>query len=141
MKALKIILWIAAIFCLLGFVMAALPWNVVTAFCDMAGIQVPVTLALTVAMYRICCAIFGIIGIFFIILALNPLKYGAMLLLAAYGLVGYGILYLIAGTRYGFPIWTYSGDVIFGVVAGVLLLIFRKRAMQTHIAQPDNPAD
>jgi len=94
----------------------------------------PIALPLTVFMYRLCSAIFGIIGIFFVMLARNPLKYGGMLLLAAYGLVGYGIFSIVAGIRYGLPVWTYSGDVIFGVVAGVLLLIFRKKAMQTNSA-------
>ncbi len=134
MKGLKIILWITAICCLLGFVLAALPWKAITAICDWAGIQTPIALPLTVFMYRLCSAIFGIIGIFFVILARNPLKYGGMLLLAAYGLVGYGIFSLVAGIRYELPVWTYSGDVIFGVVAGVLLLIFRKKAMQTNSA-------
>jgi len=78
--------------------------------------------------------IFGIIGVFFAILARNPLKYGVMLPLAAYGLVGYGIFSLVAGMRYGLPVWAYSGDVIFGVVAGVLVLIFRKKAIQTNSA-------
>lgn len=134
MKGLKIILWITGICCLLGFVFAALPWQVVTASCDWAGIQAPVALPITVLVYRLCCAICGAIGIFFVILAWNPLKYGRMLLLAAYGLAGYGVLSLVGGIRYGLPAWTYSSDVIFGVVAGVLLLIFRKRAMQTNSA-------
>ena len=134
MKGLKIILWITGICCLPGFVFAALPWRVVTASCDWAGIQAPVALPITVLVYRLCCAMCGAIGVFFVILARNPLKYGRMLLLAAYGLAGYGILSLVGGIRYGLPAWTYSGDVIFGVVAGVLLLIFRKRAMQTNSA-------
>jgi len=85
-------------------------------------------------MFRLSLVLFGMIGIFFVILARDPLKYGAMLLLAAYGLVGYGIFSLVAGIRYGLPVWTYSGDVIFGIVAGLLLLTFRKRAMQTNSA-------
>jgi hypothetical protein len=72
------------------------------------------------------------IGIFFAILARNPLKYGAMLLLASYGLVIYGIFSLVAGIRYRLPVWIYANDVIFGVVAGVLLLIFRKKAIPVN---------
>jgi uncharacterized membrane protein YjjP (DUF1212 family) len=77
---------------------------------------------------------FGLIGIFFLILARNPLKYGAMLLLAAYGLLCFAVFCLAGGIRYGLPVWIYSGDVIFGAVAGSLLLIFRKKAMQTKTA-------
>jgi len=74
------------------------------------------------------------IGIFFVILARNPLKYGAMLPLAAYGLLCYGVFCLVGGIRYGLPVWTYSGDVIFGVVAGVLILVLRKKAMRANSA-------
>jgi hypothetical protein len=74
------------------------------------------------------------IGIFFVILARNPLKYGAMLPLAAYGLVCYGIFCLVGGIRYGLPVWTYSGDVIFGVAAGVLILVLRKKTMRANSA-------
>lgn len=131
MKGLKIILWICAISCLLSFIFAALPWRTITALFHWVGIQPPAAEAITVFMFRLSFVIFGMTGVFFAILARNPLKYGAMLLLAAYGLVGYGVFSLVAGIRYGLPACTYSGDVVFGVAAGVLLIVFRKRAMQT----------
>lgn len=134
MKGLKIILWICAISCLLGFIFAALPWRATTALFHWFRVQPPTAQPITVYIFRLCLAMSGMIGIFFVILARNPLKYGAMLLLAAYGLLCFGVFCLVGGIRYGLPVWTYSGDVIFGVVAGVLLLIFRKRAMQTNIA-------
>lgn len=134
MKGLKIILWITALCCLPGFVLAALPWKAVKAFCDSAGILTPVGLPITVVMYRLLSAMFGVIGIFFVILARNPLKYGGMLLLAAYGLVGFGVFSLAAGIRYGLPVWTYSCDFIFAVGAGLLLLVFRKKAEQSNSA-------
>ena len=134
MKGLKIVLWICAVCCLLGFVFAALPWRAFTGLCHWVGIQPPAAEAITVFMFRLSLAIFGMIGIFFVILARNPLKYGVMLLLAAYGLVCYGVSSLVGGIRYGLPVWTYAGDVIFGVVAGVLLVIFRKKALKTNSA-------
>lgn len=134
MKGLKIILWICAIRFLPGFILAAVPWRAFAAWGDWVGIQPPGAEAVTVFMFRLSFVIFGMIGIFFAILARNPIKYGVMLLLAAYGLVGYGIFSLVTGILYGLPVWTYSGHVIFGVVAGVLLLIFRKKAMQTNSA-------
>ena len=134
MKGLKTVLWICAVCCLPGFVFAALPWRAFTGLCHWVGIQPPAAEAITVLMFRLSLAIFGMIGIFFVILARNPLKYGAMLLLAAYGLVCYGVFSLVGGIRYGLPVWTYSGDVIFGVVAGVLLAIFRKKVIQANSA-------
>ncbi len=100
MKGLKIILWICAIGCLLGFIFAVFPWRAITALFNWVGLQPPVAEPITVFMFRLCLAIFGMIGIFFVILARNPLKYGAMLLLAAYGLLFYGVFNLVGGIRY-----------------------------------------
>ena len=129
MKGLKIVLWVCAIFCLLGFVVAALPWRVMISLCQRAGVEPPTPDAITVYVFRLFMAMFGLIGIFFVILARDPLKYGAMLLLAAYGLLAFGVFCLVGGIKYPIPLFAYLGDVIFGVVAGVLLLIFRRRAM------------
>jgi hypothetical protein len=77
-------------------------------------------------------AIFGLIGIFFVILVRNPLKYGGMLLLAGWGILFMGLFSLVGGIRYGFPVWTYAGDVIFCGVVGVLVFAFRKKAIQAR---------
>lgn len=134
MNGLKTVLWICAICCLLGFVFAALPWQATTDLFQAFGVQPPTPEPITVYMFRLCLAMFGLIGIFFIILARNPLGYGAMLPLAAYGLLCFGVFCLVGGTRYGLPPWAYYGDAIFGIVAGVLILILRKKAVQTNIA-------
>ena len=132
MKGLKIILWIAAICCLGGFVSAALPWPTISGLFRWFGIEPPAAEPVTAFVFRLASAMFGLIGVFFLILARNPLKYGAMLLLAAYGLVCYGVFCLLGGIRYSLPVYTYAGDVVFGVAAGVLLLVFRNRATQTN---------
>ena len=106
MKGLKIILWIAAICCLSGFAVAALPWPTVTALFRWFEIEPPAAEPVTAFVFRLASAMFGMIGIFFLILARNPLKYGAMLLLAAYGLVAYGVFCLLGGIRYAFPVYT-----------------------------------
>jgi hypothetical protein len=132
MKGLKIILWICAISFLLAFILAPLPWRAIIAWFQWVGIQPPAAAPITVFMFRISLAMFGIIGIFFVILAKNPLKYGAMLPLSAYGLLCYGVFSLVLGIRYGLPVWIYTNDVIFGLVAGVLILVLQKKAIQTN---------
>ena len=129
MKGLKIILWICAISCLLGFACVVLPWPVITTFYHWTGIQPPTAEPTTVFLVRLFLATFGIMGIFFVLLALNPLNYGAMLLLVGYGLICFGIFSLVGGIRYGLPVWYFSQDSIFCTVVGVLLLIFRKKAI------------
>lgn len=134
MKGLKITLWICGILCLLGFICAALPWNAISTLCQWFGVQPPIAAPITVYIIRLCLAITGLIGVFFIILALNPLKYDSMLLLAAYGLLCYGLFCLAGGIRYTLPARIYAGDIIFSFVAGILILIFRKKAIQVNSA-------
>jgi hypothetical protein len=76
-------------------------------------------------------ATFGLIGIFFVILARNPIKYGGMLPLAGFGILFMGLFSLVGGIRYGFPVWSYIIDFIFCTVAGALIFILRKKVMQT----------
>jgi hypothetical protein len=130
MKGLKIVLWICAVCCLLGFVAAALPWAVIVACFEWFDLKPPPTEPVMTYMLRVSVATFGFIGIFFVLLARNPLKYGGMLPLAAYGLLCFGVFCLVGGIRYGLPAWAYSGDVAFGLVAGILILTFRKKALE-----------
>jgi hypothetical protein len=130
MRGLKIILWICAICFLEAFIFAHLPWPAINAWLQWMGVQPPIAEPITIFLFRISMAMFGMIGIFFVILAKDPLKYGAMLPLSAYGLLCYGILFLVLGIGYGLPVWIYSIDVVLGLVAGVLILVFQKRAIQ-----------
>ena len=132
MEVLKTALWLSAIYCLVESSGVLLPWRAITAYFEFYGYQVPAAEPINVFMIRLFSVLFGMIGIFFIILAQNPLKYGGMLLLAAYGLLFYGDLNLVGGIRYVLPVWIYTGDVIFAVIAGVLILIFRKKVIQAN---------
>jgi len=133
MKSLKIILWICAICCLLGFVGAALPLRATFGLWDSVGVQPPTADPITVFIFRLFLATVGLIGIFFVILARNPLQYGAMLLLAGYGLVCFGVFFFVGGIRYGLPVWIYFTKPVFYTVLGILVLIFRKKAMEANI--------
>ena len=129
MKGLKAVLWVCAVVCLLGFITAALPWQVIISFSQWFGVELPTPDALTVYVFRLFMAMFGLIGVFFVILARDPHKYGVMLQLAAYGLLSFGVFCLVGGIKYPISIGAYLGDVLFGVIAGVLLLIFRRKAL------------
>jgi hypothetical protein len=128
MKGLKVVLWICAVACLLGFVFAALPWRVTITWFQLTGAEPPTPDAVTVYVFRLFMAVSGIIGVFFIILARDPLKYGVMLQFAAYGLLSFGVFCLVGGIKYPISLGAYLGDAIFGLVAGVLLLIFRRKS-------------
>ncbi|MCJ7774095.1 MAG: hypothetical protein MUP22_13300 [Desulfobacterales bacterium] len=129
MKGLKIILWICAISCLVGFVGAVVPWKVITALYQVFDVQPFTSEPVSVYTFRVFLVMTGMIGIFFVILARNPLKYDVMLKLAAYGLVFFGVICLLFGFIYWLPVWLYIGDALFCIIAGLLLLAFRKKVV------------
>ena len=129
MKSLKITLAVCGVLCLSGFLFAVTPWMCIEAMMQWVDLQPPNT-ALSVYVTRIALAICGFIGVFFIMLARNPLKYGGMVPLAAYGLLAYALLCLAGGIRYRLPVGAFVGDVVFGCLAGLLILTFHKQAIQ-----------
>ncbi len=140
MKGLKITLWVCAISFLTCFIAAALPWQVLTAWCNQYGVIITTTEPLIVYMARMSLMIFGMIGVFFIILARNPQKYGELLVFAAYGLLLLGVLVLIGSILYilptALPITTITTlvKVFFYFILGALILLFRKGAIQVKNA-------
>jgi ABC-type Fe3+-siderophore transport system permease subunit len=134
MKGLKNTLWVCAIVFLLSFIFAALPWRAITAWANQFGVQIPDAEPWTVFWARLLCATFGMIGVFFVFLARNPLEYGGMLLLSAYGLLFLGVAVLMGSLRYELPFITYIVDVIFCFITGTLILLFRRKAIQENNA-------
>ena len=130
MKVIKIILWIFAILCLAGFILAVLPWYMIDGLFRWFVVESPTAEPVTMLMFRVASVLYGMIGIFFLLLAKNPLGYGSMFPLAAYGLMVYGVVCFIGGMGFGLPACIYLSESIFCVAAGVLLLIFRKKAGQ-----------
>ena len=130
MKGIKTILWICAISCLLGFIAAVVPWKAITALYQFFGVQPFGSEPMSMYTFRIFLVMTGMIGIFFVILARDPFKYEAMLRLAAYGLLCFGIFCLFFGIRYDLRYWLYLGDALFCMLAGALLLVFRKKVVK-----------
>ena len=62
------------------------------------------------------------------LLARDPLGYGLMLDLAAYGLVLIGLVCLGTGLIYGLSWIIFSGDSVFCLVFGVLIALLARRA-------------
>jgi len=129
MKKLKVVLWICALSCLLGFVIAAFPWRSLIAMLQWFGVQPPTPLPLIVYALRVFLATFGLIGVFFLILALNPFSTGPCCRLPRTDFCVWAFFCLAGGIWYSMPVHMYAGDVIFCLVAGVLVLVFRKNAI------------
>ena len=130
MKTLKIILWFIAICAILsGFFNAILPWHIINDWMTITGSPNLGNEPATIYMYRICFMAYGMIGVFFGILARNPLRYGAMLPFAASFLLCYASFRLIGGVLYQYPIGLYIGDVVLNILLGFLILFLRKRIL------------
>jgi hypothetical protein len=124
MKGLKVVLWIVAVIFLLNFLRAILPWSIVSTCAgwilpfDISGFQ-----GLAKFIVRILSAGMGMIGVFYLLLALNPEKYGAMLPLSGYMLLVTGFFALVWGLYYSFPDWMWIVGVLFlGIFGGLILL-------------------
>jgi hypothetical protein len=129
MKGLKVVLWICGIAFLLSFIFLLIPWRVMVHWCELIGIELPLIAPVSVYVTRLLLVCSGLIGIFFLILAANPLRYGPMLPLAGYGLILAGLVCLAYGIRYKLHVIMFGGDVVFSIVAGLLILVFRARAI------------
>lgn len=130
MKCLKIALWIAAIGCLTAVPFIFLPWAVVETIGSWFGVEPLPDTPVAIYFFKIAFGIFGLIGVFFIILARNPLTYGPMLHLAIFGTILFGFLALIVGFAIGLPPIVYIGDGLSGVVLGFAMLIFSSKSKQ-----------
>ncbi|MFH2046773.1 MAG: hypothetical protein ABIK92_16700 [Pseudomonadota bacterium] len=130
MRSLKTALWICASGCLAAIPFVVLPWEIIQDLFVWFGIEPIPDTPLLIYFFRGACGIIGLIGIYFIILARNPVKYGPMLNLGAYGLMVFGLLSLILGLSLEMSLKIYLGDAIFGIALGLIVAILSRRAQE-----------
>jgi hypothetical protein len=70
------------------------------------------------------------VGIFFVILALNPAKYGVMVPFSGLCSIFIGAVCAITGIAVRMPALWYLGDSVPCLVLGVLILVLWRRARQ-----------
>jgi hypothetical protein len=85
-----------------------LPWHVLDKIVLWFGFEPIPNDRLVMYILRVTCGVYGLIGVYFIILARNPLVYGPMLGLGAYGLAIFGLLSTIIDHRVEFGDFTQS---------------------------------
>jgi hypothetical protein len=132
MTSLKVVLWIAAIGCLTAVPFIFSPWSTVESIACYFGINSLPNAPIAVYFFKVAFGVFGLIGVFFIVLALNPSKYGSMLYLAAFGLILFGILALVLGFSIGLQPIIYLGDGLSGLVLGIAILFFSSKSKQAR---------
>jgi len=131
MRALKICLWIAGIVCLIslfGMVLPVSSWESIARF---FGIESFTDSPQFMYAVRVGSGTYAAVGIFFIILALDPLKYGVMVPFSGLGAVFVGVVCVIAGLLTKMAFWWFMGDSLSCLVLGVLILVFWQQAKKT----------
>ena len=130
MKRLKIMLWLCGIGFLISFIFMVLPWGLIENLYSIFG-EEPIPYSPTSGyLFRVSCGMVGIIGVYFIILARDPLKYRPLLFFSAYGLIAGGLICFIAGLVIGISPLFYIGDGLFGVILGIILAVLTSKIQQ-----------
>jgi hypothetical protein len=136
MRGLKICLWTAGIGCLLSvFVMFFLPvstWESITKFLGVDTVpDLPLFLYTARRMSAMCAAL----GVFFVILARDPMKYGAMVPFSGIAIVFVGMVCWITGLVVEMPPRWILGDSMSCVVLGTLIFAFWQKTKRLQQAQ------
>ena len=122
MKNLKITLWVTGIGCLVAVPFMVLPWSVLERIVLWFGVEPIPRNPLVEYLLRVSCGVYGLIGVYFMILAKDPLKYGPLLSLGAYGLIIFSLLSLFAGVSLDLSPKIYVGDFLSGFILGCVII-------------------
>lgn len=130
MRALKICLWVTGVLCLLAGVGMFLPVSAFDSIAKFFGVEsLPDSPVVEYAVRAICATYVGV-GIFYIILALDPAKYGVMVPFSGLCSIFVGAVCAITGVAARMPALWYLGDSVPCIVLGVLILVFWRQARQ-----------
>jgi hypothetical protein len=136
MRGLKICLWVTGILCLPAVIGLFLPLSVFESIAGFFGIEtLPESPLIMYAIHTMVATYVGI-GVFFIILAINPMKYGVMVPFSGIVAVLIGAVCVISGAMVGMPAIWYLGDTLSCAVLGILILEFWQKA--NRLAKPNN---
>jgi len=128
MRALKICLWIAGIGCLTSVVGMFLPVRLVESLAKVFGGPAFPDSPLCLYALRVVSATYVGVGVFFVILALRPMKYGVLVPFSGLAAIFLGVVCGITGLVVGMPVLWFLGDSLSCVVLGVLIFVFWRKA-------------
>jgi hypothetical protein len=128
MLGLKICLWVTGILCLLCVFGMFLPVSTLESFTKLFGIESLSGSPLGTYMVRVMSATYVAIGVFFIMLAFDPMKYGVIVPFSGIVSVFLGVVCGITGPMVGMPTKWFLGDTLSCLVLGVLILVFWQKA-------------
>ena len=124
MKPLRVVLIVTGILCATSVFGLLAPWPAVANFIEFFGYQPPPADPLVIYFVRLSATLLTLVGIFFLVLSTDPLRYRPMLTLAAAGLLLCAAVCLLTGLLTQMrPPW-YLTDAIFSLLAALLILKF-----------------
>ena len=131
MRALKAVLVAMGVWCLLSAGPGTvLPWSSIVRYVELLGYQALPDHPLVVYCVRLASLAFSLIGVFLLLLAINPVRYRAMLVVALCGLFVTAAAALATGWLTQMrPPW-YLVDVAVCSIAGVLILALWPRGVE-----------
>ncbi len=133
MRLLKICLWITGIGCLLSLFGMFLPFSAWQSICKLFGIESFPDLPHVMYAPRVGSGTYVAVGIFFIILALDPLKYGVIVPFSGVAAVFVGVVCAIAGLLTKMALCWFIGDSLSCLILGVFILVFWQQAKKTTV--------
>ena len=124
MRGLKTCLWIAGVACLFGVIGIFLPMSAIRSVVASFGLPAFPDAPLVAVMYRAMAATYVAAGVFLIILALDPMKYGILVPFAGVAGIFVGVVLGVSGCVARMPMWWTASESLWGVLLGVLVLLF-----------------
>jgi len=128
MRALKGCLWITGVLCLLAVFGMFLPVRLLECVARVFGGQALPNSPTFLYGLRVVSATYVAAGVFYIILALRPVKYGVLVPFSGLAAVFVGVVCGITGLAVGMPPGWFLGDFVSCTVLGVLIVVFWRRA-------------
>ena len=129
MRGLKICLWVAGVVCVLSVIGMFLPMSVWESFGRAFGVELALPDSPVWAYaVRLMSATYAAVGVYLLILALDPMKYGVMVPFTGIAALFLGVSAGIVGLATGMPVLWLLGDSVSSTVMGILVLVFWQRA-------------
>ena len=130
MKGLKTVLWIAAVVILVGSLVAlVLPFSTLQSLGRNFGAEVlPADSVAFRYTIRAMMVVSFVAGIYYLILARNPLRYGVLIPFTGIANIAVGLACLCIGIGLDAPVIWYMGDFVCLGLLGALILFFWNQA-------------
>ena len=130
MRGLKICLWITGILCLLTIFGLFLPRSSLEAIAGLFGVEKLPDSPVFLYAVRAFSATYTAIGLFYVILALQPTRFGVMVPFSGFAAAFVGIVCGITGLAVRMPVAWFLGDFLTCTILGVLILVFWRKSKQ-----------